>query len=402
MRVPVFAGLPILPHTFEQGVHPVGAFHRVADELIGVLVELAFVFPEKELGIARDHAERLLQIVRVAGIGSVCHRPYRAALPCEGTGPQVPNRRGLGIRPAAILATFAAFGAAETPGQAEMGSSGRVRPGHERRLALVKAPRASAYYTIRRAADIRIFQVTSKGGEPAAMPQLDGMLPLDISSDRSELLLAQITNETGNGPYPLWVATALGSAPRRLADVTAEDARWSPKGDQIVYCAGTELRIAQRDGAQSRRLATVDGHPFDPGWSPDGRAIRFTLAAKNSATLWEVSEDGSHMHPLFPEWANHTQAYGAWTPDDKYFVFAAGKTTSDIFDIWAFRESTGFFRMGGRSPVRLTTGPIDAAYPTPSPDGKRIFFIGTLDRGELVRYDRKWPAKRMSRPRVSK
>jgi Tol biopolymer transport system component len=37
----------------------------------------------------------------------------------------------------------------------------------------------------------------------------------------------------------------------------------------------------------------------------------------------------------------------------------------------------------------LTTGPLQVSYPTPSPVGQRIFFFGFLDRGELVRYDRK-------------
>jgi hypothetical protein len=39
--------------------------------------------------------------------------------------------------------------------------------------------------------DIKIFQVSTKGGEPVPMPQLTGMFPLDISTDHSELLLGQ-------------------------------------------------------------------------------------------------------------------------------------------------------------------------------------------------------------------
>src|SRR6266852_9317253 len=60
---PAFSGLPQLTHAFEKGLHPLSAFNRVADELIGILAELAFVLPGKELGIARDHAERLLEVV---------------------------------------------------------------------------------------------------------------------------------------------------------------------------------------------------------------------------------------------------------------------------------------------------------------------------------------------------
>lgn len=38
-------------------------------------------------------------------------------------------------------------------------------------------------------------------------------------------------------------------------------------------------------------------------------------------------------------------------------------------------------------PVRLTTGEMNANAPLPSRDGKKIFFVGELRRGELVRYN---------------
>ena len=59
-----FAGLPVFPLAFEQVFHLLGAFNRVADELIRILAELAFVFPGEELGIACHHAERLLKVMR--------------------------------------------------------------------------------------------------------------------------------------------------------------------------------------------------------------------------------------------------------------------------------------------------------------------------------------------------
>src|SRR5216683_3212207 len=62
--VPAIGGLPILAHAFEQGIHPLGTFNRIGDELIGILVEFAFVFFGKKLGIGGYHAERFLQVVR--------------------------------------------------------------------------------------------------------------------------------------------------------------------------------------------------------------------------------------------------------------------------------------------------------------------------------------------------
>ncbi len=49
---------------------------------------------------------------------------------------------------------------------------------------------------------------------------------------------------------------------------------------------------------------------------------------------------------------------------------------------------TGLFRRPGK-PIRLTNGPLPYSNPYPSRDGKRIFALGTKQRGELVRYDMK-------------
>jgi eukaryotic-like serine/threonine-protein kinase len=89
--------------------------------------------------------------------------------------------------------------------------------------------------------DIKIFQVSTKGGEPVPMPQLTGMFPLDISPDHSQLLLAQYAKGNAKDPYAIWVAATLGSAPRRLGDLMAAYARWSPKGDEILCSNGPEM-----------------------------------------------------------------------------------------------------------------------------------------------------------------
>src|SRR5207253_9083978 len=46
-------------------------------------------------------------------------------------------------------------------------------------------------------------------------------------------------------------------------------------------------------------------------------------------------------------------------------------------------------RKADSQPVQLTTGPMTFSSPLPSKDGKKLFVVGALARGELARYDTK-------------
>jgi len=92
------------------------------------------------------------------------------------------------------------------------------------------------------------------------------------------------------------------------------------------------------------------------------------------------------MRLLFPEIEKplHT---GAWSGDGKYFFFNTHQPEKDRDeDVWVSLELSALERPGD-SAVRLTSGPIVFGYPVPSPDGKRLYALGTQSRAELVRYD---------------
>lgn len=238
------------------------------------------------------------------------------------------------------------------------------------------------YYSALAGKEDKFFQVSTQGGEPVPMSQLDGMDPVDISGDHSELLLWKGKDNTH------WVASVLGNAPRPLGDLDGGDARWSPNGDQIASAKLHEIRIAHSDGSALHTLVKMESPAFGPRWSPDGRTIRFSLFTADGTFLWEVGADGAGLHRLFPQWTDHGQLRGSWSPDGRYFAFMVRQTnTAAPDDLWAVRESGGRPHSGSRTPVRLTSGPLTIHSPEFSPDGKRIFFLGMLDRGELVRYD---------------
>ncbi len=237
-----------------------------------------------------------------------------------------------------------------------------------------------------------LVQVSVTGGETVPIPTpFQNVLLLDISSTGSDLLVGTFAGTQTE--YPLWVLPTVGGSPHRLGDVVAHAAAWSPDGEKIVLASGKDLYLTKSDGTDSRRLVTVGGSPDQIRWSPDGRALRFTVfePQSNSESLWEIKSDGTNLHPLLPRLNTPSSEHeGIWTPDAKYFLFTRGAGVFDVTDnVWAIQEKHGFFQRADSQPRQLTQGPMSTGATLPSKDGKRLFVIGWKPRGELVQYDSK-------------
>ena len=140
-----------------------------------------------------------------------------------------------------------------------------------------------------------IAEVSTSGGGVAAIDShFDDIQLADISPSGSELLIGQFDDETD---VPIYILPLPAGLPRRVGDVLAHAASWSPNGEQIVYARGNELFLAKPDGSESRRLVTLSGSASWPRWSPDGKILRFTL---DGLSLWEVASDGTGLRQLLP------------------------------------------------------------------------------------------------------
>ena len=233
-----------------------------------------------------------------------------------------------------------------------------------------------------------LAQVSASGGETSMLSNsLENTDLLDISPTRSELLVASYGGST---TLPsLWTLPLPTGAPRRVGDVVAEDAAWSPDGRDIAYVSGHELYRARNDGTGARTLVTLPGTVSWPRWSPDGTRLRLTHRDTTGfSSIWEVSAEGKLPHPILPDWNQPpAECCGNWTPDGKYFVFQATRTGKT--EIWAIPEKRGLFARSSENPVQLTAGQMDSLSPIVSSDGKKLYLIGQQLRGELVRYDPK-------------
>ena len=230
-----------------------------------------------------------------------------------------------------------------------------------------------------------LAQVSTAGGETGIIPSgFTNLFIFDISADHSELLA--MDNLGTESEDPLWAVPLPIGARRRLADLNGHGAAWSPDGKQLIYANGSSLYLARHDGRESRKLLSLPDAAFDLAYSPDGERIRFSLGLIGGASLWEVRRDGTGLHSLLPNWNPRAQCCGRWTSDGRYFVFAS--TNIQGTNIWALPEAGNFLqKASSRAPVQLTTGPLVFASPLPALDGRKIFVVGTQQRGELVRYD---------------
>jgi len=230
-----------------------------------------------------------------------------------------------------------------------------------------------------------LVQVSTQGGETAEIPLgLSDSLVFDTSPTRPELLLGGPSSKTGTPlRRELWFMPLPGGPLRRVGDIVALDATWSPDGNHVVFVNGKDIFVANPDGSEIRRLATAPDIPYWVRFSPDGARLRFTVFSNSGRPedwdLMEMAADGRGLHYL----PIHG-CCGKWSADGKYYFY---QTSRDVWVLPERRTLWGGAELG--APAQLTTGPMKFGAATPSADGKQLFVIGDDRRIELVRYDRK-------------
>ena len=354
------------------------------DRIIGKALEKNRTLRYQTALDMRSDLEKLLPAsnsrrLRAAAPASARHRRYRLLWAAAGTL-------------AALAAAFELRPAAPAPSvlrTVQLTSDGQIKSFVPDALGQrLMTDGSRIYFTEGGPRHVTLQQVSVEGGEPAPVPIPFGLsfAVTGLSSRRPELLIA--VPPLIGGSAALWSLPVPGGQPRRLGNVMASDAVWSPDGESLLYTAGRDLYRAAADGSESHKLATLPHEPFWPSWSPDGSTIRFSTLDNHPLRrqLWEVRPDGSGLHPMFRDWrAEAGECCGNWTPDGRWFVFEAfgGGQQS----LWAIRDKAPFWQKVNPQPTRLTVTQMSMRSPESSRDGKRIFFIGVMPRDEIVRWD---------------
>jgi Tol biopolymer transport system component len=232
-----------------------------------------------------------------------------------------------------------------------------------------------------------LMQVPASGGdaEPFSVAYRN-MRVVNVSPDRSQFLAFTFVVRIPD--LPLWLVPVVGGPPRRVGNVMADDAVFTPDGRQITFNAADGIFLCERNGSDVRKLVSLPGRSAHPAWSNDGRRLRFTLYddVSGASAIWEVTSDGKNLHPVLGSWpqAGHERC-GRWSADGRYFFFES--TQAGLQSVWVIRDSESSWLLETMQPVRLTFGPNGYGTPLPDATGRSVYVWGGQEHREMVRYD---------------
>ena len=256
----------------------------------------------------------------------------------------------------------------------------------------------------------------------------------------------------------LWLAPGDGSVPpRRLTAAKGKESSpaWSPDGTQLAFSAKREgdemaqIYVIALNGGEASRLTQLALGARAPKWSPDGKTLLFqapvhrgaTNDATNKASAEERKKAKSkvRVYDGFPirrwdKWMDDVQTHlfvmpaagsapardllagtklversgfsgafsegasddlqPAWTPDSQSVVFTATTNLNAAAHADVIHHLYEVNLAGGE-PRSLTSGDVSHEKPAFSPDGQRICFTTTADKGNYYALSRlaavAWP-----------
>jgi DNA-binding winged helix-turn-helix (wHTH) protein/Tol biopolymer transport system component len=331
--------------------------------------------------VAEDAPAAPAPTVLTSGVNGYVHETPPANPPSEGKKKARHRWLALAAIPALVLMALGWYMLRPLPPPRITSYTKITHDGQGKRLVATDGNRLY----LDRDAPTGIGQVAVSGGEIAPVPVAEHDAELqDVSQDGSALAVTSDAERSVAG-NSIWTVRTLSGSVRRLAH--GRNPAFSPDGNSVAYSTlQGEIRLARSDGTGDQRLASVGGVADGIAWSPDGSVLRFSMNNR----LWEIKAGGSNLHELLPGWhSSSIQCCGHWTPDGKFFIF---RSQSAVWfpqgaDLWVIDERRGLFRQSRSEPAQLTTGPVRWDWPVTGRDGRNIFAVGTIPRGELSRFD---------------
>ncbi|HKA35877.1 MAG TPA: S9 family peptidase [Thermoanaerobaculia bacterium] len=240
------------------------------------------------------------------------------------------------------------------------------------------------------------------------------ILDVRISPDGESIAYAVSTPSLERNAHEpaIWVVSARGGAPRRIAEgakifgrnLPVPRLRWAPDGASVSFVGVAadkpQVFAAPVAGGEAKAITSAPEGAFGYEWSPDGKSLAYVTVDPPSEEEQRRRKDRSFViHVDAPEPARRLciQVIGgasrtlsppgqyvegiSWSPDGKEIAYAAAPATG-----FMAQYSTRIYAVAveGGAPRAIVDRPGMNSSPQFSPDGSRIAFVSSNGRSEIM------------------
>ena len=235
------------------------------------------------------------------------------------------------------------------------------------------SPDGKVIYSLTSGDNTDLYMVDPRGGPPKQLTVSSGNNYFPATSPDGRYV---VFSSDRSGVLGLWRIDIDGSNPKQLTNHTSTKADFAPDGRTIVYMSSANshtISTISIDGSDPRQLTNnMSGHPvFSPDgtaiaclyeeqdskmkiaiipanggppvktfplpsgisltfrWTPDGKAIMYSLRRRGVANLWVQPVEGGEPKQLTNFTSDLIHSYDL-SRDGKHFVFSRGTKTSDV------------------------------------------------------------------------
>jgi Tol biopolymer transport system component len=216
-------------------------------------------------------------------------------------------------------------------------------------------------------------------GQETAVPFISGGVVAEMTSMRKPVAITRHLVRRRRRPIPTMAA---GFVAILAGLVVAAPTNATPTGRNglIAFSAdvghGTQIYTVDSRGQHLRKLTQLAGDAWLPHWSPDGRLIAFELDQPGGTCSIELMHaDGSGRTSLTPRSPEQCDAWPTFTPDGKRIVFVHVSGLGGCFNCSLPGQAIWSMNLAGGDRRRITAANgSGVAVPEVSPDGRTLAY----------------------------